>query len=173
MHTPTLCGVILLHPCLEGESSSSGIATLLAASRVGRSLLRTTLKAEVGPVFDRRSWHDPSKLTPEIHELYARPLRKRGWDATLIAASTQRTVGPSPVLAWVNAQRSRGVECPCLVVTGMNDVIVPPAKAGGLAYQLGCALSLLPDCGHFSHEEAAPELLDALVTFVRASRLCT
>jgi len=74
--------------------------------------------------------------------------------------------GDGVVAAWA-ALRTVGDDAgTTLVLTGLHDRLVPPRKAAGLAYALGGTSALL-DCGHLSHEEAAPALLDALVPFVR------
>jgi pimeloyl-ACP methyl ester carboxylesterase len=56
------------------------------------------------------------------------------------------------------------------VLTGVHDVIVPPAKAAVLAEELHAPPPvLLPECGHLSHEEAPQELVTCLAQFVGAA----
>ena len=57
---------------------------LARACRLGRRLLRSLLRSEVGVVAHRRAWHDSRKLTPEVLAQYKAPLQVDGWDRALI-----------------------------------------------------------------------------------------
>lgn len=58
---------------------------------------------------------------------------------------------------------------PSLVLTAVHDIISTPAKAENLWQGLPRSqLSVLPDCGHLSHEEAPGLLLGQLVPFCSA-----
>lgn len=164
-----VCGVALLHPCLqnEGKARSGGMVGLLSTSRAGRRLLRSLLRAEVGDVFNRLAWHDKAKLTPAVRALYAQQLQTRGWDRALVAAAHDRGDGAA-VACWRALARRQGAGEAIMVATGVQDVIVAPAKAARLAAELGAPLPvLLPECGHLSHEEAPERLVRHLVAFAR------
>jgi hypothetical protein len=86
---------------------------VLANSRLGRRVLRSLLRTEVGevgalcaqgaipaggavnmltqPLFtqvaNRRAWADPKFLTPDLLQLYRRALHVQGWDTALIEVS--------------------------------------------------------------------------------------
>ena len=56
---------------------------------------------------------------------------------------------------------------PTLVMTGAKDSIVPPARANALAAALhNSFVTILPECGHLSHEESPAALLSLLKSFV-------
>ena len=53
-------------------------------------MLRPLLRTEVGEVSNRRAWCDDTLLTPDLLELYKRPLQVENWDAALIEVRRQR-----------------------------------------------------------------------------------
>ena len=55
--------------------------------RLGRRVLRPLLRSEIGDVSNRRAWHNPSKVTNEVRELYKAPLRVQNWDHALVEVS--------------------------------------------------------------------------------------
>ena len=155
--------IIFLHPdfqCDEGLSFTG----LLLQSKLGRKFLRPLLRSEIGEVANRRAWYDTFKLTHQILDLYKMPLRVQGWDSALVESTRVR----SQVTAQHIAEcRRRVAGLPTMVVTGEKDRIVPPEKAAHIADEFGSAhLSIVPDCGHISHEECPEMLLDVLVSFV-------
>ena len=60
-----MLGIALLHPNLSGQMGPT-LSRLLARTKLGRSLLRPFLRTEVGEVANRRAWHNPERLTPEV-----------------------------------------------------------------------------------------------------------
>lgn len=69
----------------------------------------------------------------QIIELHKAPLRVEGWCATLIETLRLRSSQQSSNLGSCLA-KARGV--PSLVLTGLHDPVVPPAKADELAERL-------------------------------------
>jgi len=108
-----------------------------------------------------RSWHDPTRITPEILEGYEKPLRVENWDVALLEFT----------LASRNlklAERVGSLDLPVLVVTGDDDRIVPTEDSIRLAGEIpGCLLSVIPECGHLPHEERPEAFLDALLPFIK------
>ncbi|GBF99054.1 hypothetical protein Rsub_11999 [Raphidocelis subcapitata] len=158
-----VAGVALLHPKLSPGATVGGLARLLARARLGRSVLRPLLRAEVGEVANRRAWHRGERCTKQVLELYRRPLRVEGWDTALLAASvaseglSRRATGRD--LAALRA-------LPALVATGSHDRLCSPVDAGRVAATAGARIGMVPGCGHLSHEEAPGALLQLLAPFV-------
>lgn len=166
-------GVALAHP-------ERVAALVLVAPAVGignplppwaRALLATPQVRRLGPLFLRRvagdlraalrqAWHHPERVTPEVEEGYARPLRARGWDRGLwevLLASR-----PLPLL-----ERLPELRVPVLVVVGDDDRLVPPERGKELAARIpGAELAVLSACGHLPQEERPGEFLAALETFL-------
>ena len=93
------------------------------------------------------------------------PLRICGWDSALVAyTKEQRTVSNEDIKKLTQ----RVIGLPLLVVTGEKDRIVPPERAAAIAEELHAEhRSVLPNCGHLSHEELPNVLLDNLIAYVR------
>ncbi|CAD7697615.1 unnamed protein product [Ostreobium quekettii] len=162
----TVEAIVFLHPdfsCDEGLSFTN----LLMQSKLGRRFLRPLLRSEIGEVANRRAWYDTSKLTREILDLYKAPLRIQGWDSALVEFTRVRNqVTPQQISEC--QRRVGGVQV--MVVTGDKDRIVTPEKAASIANDFGTPnLSVIPDCGHISHEECHEMLLDLLTGFVEHS----
>lgn len=105
-----------------------------------RPFLNTPQMCHLGPLLARRiqdwgvdfarsAWHDPSKLTPEIWEGYAKPLRAENWDRALWEVTrASRPLGLE--------KRLGEVRVPVLVVTGDDDRIVPTEQSIRLAGEI-------------------------------------
>lgn len=109
----------------------------------------------------RATWHDPTRITPEILEGYAKPLRTENWDQALweiVVAS--RPLGLE--------KRLDEVRLPVLVITGDSDRLVPPSQSARLAGEIpGARLAILPQCGHVPQEECPEPFLKAVEEFLR------
>lgn len=136
-----------------------------------RPFLNTPQMRHLGPLLARRiqdwgvdfacsAWHDPSKLTPEIWEGYAKPLRAENWDRALWEVT--RASHP------LGLERRLGeVRVPVLVVTGDDDRIVPTEQSIRLAGEIpGAQLAVIPECGHIPQEECPAPFLEALGAFL-------
>lgn len=62
-------GVVLVGVSFDKEVVSSTARALLH-TRLGSHMLRPLLRSEIAQVTNRRAWHDASKLTSEILDLY-------------------------------------------------------------------------------------------------------
>ncbi|KAK9793203.1 hypothetical protein WJX73_006067 [Symbiochloris irregularis] len=160
-HVPQVVGLCLMHPCFAGEGRPQ-LARLLTHSRLGGRLLRGLLRSEVGVVAHRRAWADSSKLTPNVLSLYRRPLQVQGWDRALVEVGrASKPASPSET-----AQDCRSVSAvPTIVILGQKDRIASHASAvcKSLAHS---RVSIIPTCGHMSHEEAPGVLVGTLAGFV-------
>ncbi len=137
-----------------------------------RPFLNTPQMRHLGPLLARRiqdwgvdfarsAWHDPSKLTPEIWEGYARPLRAENWDRALWEVTrASRPLGLE--------RRLGEVRVPVLVITGDDDRIVPTEQSIRLAGEIpGAQLAVIPECGHVPQEECPEPFLEAVTGWVR------
>jgi pimeloyl-ACP methyl ester carboxylesterase len=108
--------------------------------------------------------HDPSGLSAEQVEGYARPLRSRG--ARRALAEAARQIVPDGLDELV--LRYRELDIPALLIWGRQDPVVPLALARRLAGELPRArLIVLDDCGHLPTEEKPRESLAHLQEFLR------
>lgn len=156
--------MVFLHPDLHVDDGPS-FTNLLRQSKIARKVLRPLLRSDIGEVSNRKAWHDTSKLTKEILELYKAPLRIRGWDSALCAYTKERRAVSNEDIKRLT---QKVVGLPLLIVTGEKDRIVPPERAAAIAEELHAEhRSVLPDCGHLSHEEVPHVLLDTLIAYVR------
>lgn len=162
-HSLEVEAIAFLHPDFSCEYGM-GFTNLLLQSKLGRKFLRPLLRSEIGEVANRRAWYDTSKLTHDILDLYKTPLRIQGWDSALVEFTRVKNQVSSQNIAEC---KRRAAGLPMIVVTGEQDRLVPPEKAVGIAYDLGSAnVSVLPSCGHLSHEECPEMLLELLTGFV-------
>lgn len=123
--------------------------------RIGPALMRQ-LGGEPGENLLRSSYADPDRLEPGVLEAYRRATRVDDWDRALwelVKASREPHV----------ASRLDEVTMPVLVVTGLQDEIVPPDQSRRLAGELPSAtLVELPGCGHVPQEECSEAVLGAV-----------
>lgn len=123
--------------------------------RIGPLLMRQ-LGGEPGEGLLRSAYADPDRLRPEVLDAYRRATRVEGWDRglwELVKASRE-----PDIVARLNA-----LTLPTLVVTGLQDAIVPPEQTQRLASELPNArLTELDDCGHVPQEECSEPLLAAI-----------
>jgi len=156
------------------------VALVLVAPAVGmgsafppwlRALLATPQGRRIGPLFVRRiaaqgeeilrrSWHDGSRITPEVVAGYRLPLRAQDWDRALWEVTL--AARPVPLL-----DRLPELSIPVLVITGEEDRLIPSEASRRLAARIpGAELVLLPACGHLPHEERPAEFLAAVRSFL-------
>lgn len=134
-------------------------------------LLNTPQMNHLGPLFARQiqtrgpeivqmAWHDPSKITHEIMEGYAKPLQAEHWDKALwyLTISSRES----------NLQTHlQNFDLPILIITGDDDRIVPTEQSIRLASELPNAeLVVIPQSGHVPHEEKPQEFMQAVINFL-------
>lgn len=118
---------------------------------------------------------DPlERLTDAMRLAYARSY----WDRhaqSLRAAAVRRLAQPvTPESWWAQAaagagfsSRGRAPLCPCLVMTGEEDLIVPPVNSERLAARIPDAkLLFFPDGGHYFFVEQPDAVNGALLDFL-------
>ncbi|XP_002962202.2 uncharacterized protein LOC9662521 [Selaginella moellendorffii] len=164
LKSPSSTQVVIKGVVLIAVSSSreviSPFARVLLHTSLGRHILRPLLCSEMA---SRHAWHDASKLTSEVMELYKVPLRVDGWDRQALESqkfsSSSEQVTPELLLAVQNL--------PALLVAGMQDMLVPLQAVQDLASRLSKSKFIaLPRCGHLPPEECPGALLAGLVPFI-------
>lgn len=144
--------------------------TLMLSNNLGRSLSRQLLRNELGDFLLRRSWHDPSGLTPEVLEGYKKPMNEPDWDVAMLALA-QHAESP---------QSRDALRClagfQVLVVAGDHDDIVNRKELQSLVRQLKdlgirVVQSLIPRCGHLPAEECPEACTEALKPFLTGEDL--
>ncbi len=116
---------------------------------------------EWGVDFARAAWHDPSKLTPEIWEGYAKLLQVKDWDRALWEIF--RSARPPRL-----EERLEEIKVPVLVITGDDDRLIPPEQSIHLVRKIpGAKIVIIPECGHVPQEECPEPFLDAVEGFLR------
>ncbi|CAA0824436.1 alpha/beta-Hydrolases superfamily protein [Striga hermonthica] len=159
-------GTILLNMSLSRELVPAFARILLRTSLGKKHLVRPLLRTEITQVVNRRAWHDATKLTTEVLNLYKAPLHVEGWDEALheIGKLSFETVLTPQDAALV----LKTVETlPVLFVAGSEDVLVPPNSVQTLASTLANSrMVAISGCGHLPHEECPKALLTAVTPFI-------
>jgi pimeloyl-ACP methyl ester carboxylesterase len=135
-------------------------------------LLNTPQMRHLGPLIARQilargqdlikmAWHDPSRLPPEMVELYQKPFQVENWDKALWEYTLANRAIDLPA-------HLGEISLPVLVVTGDADRIVPTADSLRLAGELPNArLEVITDCGHLPHEEQPQVFIKVVSNFIK------
>lgn len=161
-HPERVSALVLVDPAVySGGGAPALVKPVLSTpqmDRLGPLLARRISSA--GDDFLERSWHDPSRITPEVLAGYRKPLRTPGWDQALWELTK---ASQAPDLAG----RLDELKVPTLVITGDDDQVVPTAQSIQLAVDIpGAVLSVAQDCGHLPQEECPTQFLGALRMFL-------
>ena len=153
-HPERVAGLILVAPAVyAGGGAPAWVRPLLRTPQLERlgPLITRQLGGSQGEDFLRASFADPSRLDTDTLAAYRHPLRVENWDRALwelVKASRESDLAP----------RLAAVDVPVLVVTGLQDAIVPASQSRDLARDLvgvpgGADLVELDGCGHLPQEE--------------------
>jgi pimeloyl-ACP methyl ester carboxylesterase len=154
--------LVLVDPAIY--QGGHGLPSFLGRMPPIRRILRLFVRSigSWGRNLLNRSWHDPSKITPEIMEGYERPLRVENWDIALLEFTLASRNLKLP-------KRIGSLDLPVLVVTGDDDRIVPTEDSLRLAEEIPFSLiAVIPECGHLPQEERPEAFLDAVLPFIEA-----
>ena len=111
----------------------------------------------------RAGYHDRRRITDDLVEAYAAPLRDAGARRALIA--TARAIPPDDAEAL--AARYGDIAVPTLMLWGRHDGIVPLAIGERLHRAMpGSKLAVIDDAGHLPHEERPVLVLHELERFL-------
>lgn len=160
-HPERVSGLVLISPAVLEAGGPPGPAWLYRLppiDRLGPWLVRAFIGR--GQALIDMAWHNPGRITPEIRQGYAKPLRAQNWDVAL----WELTRASQPL--GLDA-RLPEVSVPTLVVTGESDRVVPPGDSRQVAERIpGAEWVLLPECGHLPQEECPQALLPVLHRFL-------
>jgi pimeloyl-ACP methyl ester carboxylesterase len=153
-----VAGLMLVDASIYGHRAAEGLAeaglSLPIVQNVGHLIARFATR--VATQFADSSWHEPSKLAPELRAEYTSQLRVDNWDYGFWEASR---VGLPDDLS----DRIGELVLPVLVITGDSDRVVPTEASVRLASQLPQAeLAVMAQCGHVPNEECPDQFLAAV-----------
>lgn len=159
-------GVVLLSVSLSREVIPAFARILLQTSLGKKHMVRPLLRTEITQVINRRAWYNPTKLTPEVQNVYKSPLRVEGWEEALHEIgrlSFAMVLSPQDAAALLKSVE----DVPILVVAGAEDALVPLKSTQAMATKLvNSRLVAISGCGHLPHEECPKALLAALQPFI-------
>jgi pimeloyl-ACP methyl ester carboxylesterase len=156
--------LVLVDPAVyNGGGPPEWIRPLLASSLMRRlGLLVTRQIQKRGPKLLQLAWHDPTRLQPEMIELYKKPLQVENWDRALWEFTL---ASRDPGLA----EHLDKLSLPVLVISGDNDRIVPTADSIRLSKELPDArLAVIADAGHVPQEERPADFMQAVENFLQS-----
>jgi pimeloyl-ACP methyl ester carboxylesterase len=171
-------GSISMRVALQHPQRVAGLVLVDAAVYVGSHAPRwlspifsTPQMHHLGPLIARQitrlgprlidiAWHDPSRMSDEMLELYRKPYQVEDWDNALWELTLANRQNDLP-------KHLSEIDLPTLVITGDDDSIVPTADSIRLAGELPHAsLKVIQDCGHLPHEEQPEEFMQAVRSFL-------
>jgi pimeloyl-ACP methyl ester carboxylesterase len=130
--------------------------------RLGPVLMRNRVIRQVQDLL-RSSWHDPSRIPPELQQEYHKIFRLENWDRGLweLARATR---------PMHKACSAKDIQTQALVVTGDDDRITGREEIIRLAQAMPRAqLIILPETGHAPHEESPAAFVETLREFLSVS----
>lgn len=157
-----LSGLILVAPAIlttgGGPGWLSWVFQVPQIDRLGPLLVGGI--ATSGDELLERSWHDLSKLTPDIRDNYRIPLQINNWEQAFWEfqkAPRDFRVSDTP----------GALALPVAIITGDDDRVVPTADSLELATLIdGSALSVIPNSGHLPQEETPEEFVNEVVALL-------
>ncbi len=112
----------------------------------------------------REVFFDPNKITHQLIEAYAAPLRYPGARAALL--QTAQEILPKDIDQRVRQYPQ--IRVPTLLIHGQHDTVIPLWVSQRLERDLPRAtLKVIPDCGHAPQEEQPQQTLAAIEDFLR------
>lgn len=162
-----ISGLILVAPAILTSGGGPGwlesLYSIPQIDRLGPLLVGGI--ATSGNELLERSWHDVSKLTPEIREAYRVPLSIRGWEA----AFWEFQKAPRPFQVTINPGK---IVVPTAIITGDDDRVVDTADSIALASIIPrSSLSVIANSGHLPQEETPAEFMESVQTALEDLRL--
>ncbi len=163
-----VAGLVLISAAVYQGGGTPAIARPLLytpqLNRLGPLFMRQFAE-EPGLNFLRSAWSDEANLTQDIIDAYRKPLRTHNWDKAL----------------WELTKASResklegrlgDISIPALVITGLDDRIVPVKLSERLASDLPNAqLAMFDDCGHVPQEECPLPFLEVVIDWLQDNQL--
>jgi haloalkane dehalogenase len=114
------------------------------------------------------AYGDRKKLTPEIHKQYLDRFPDAWSRGTVLWALAQALNGAGPFYDTLWQRRERLQTIPALIIWGMADRAFEPRLLQRWRVALPSASIVeLPGVGHWPHEEAPEQFIDAMRTFLQ------
>ena len=141
----------------------------LAGGPVGR-LLYNYANASLRLIMPS-AYGDRSTLTPAIHRQYLEVFRDRRARVAVLHALARALLQSRAFYADLYARIDRLRDLPALIIWGMKDTAFVPSQLMRWETHLPQAeVRRLPFAGHWPHEEAPDEVLDAVEAFLARTR---
>jgi pimeloyl-ACP methyl ester carboxylesterase len=118
------------------------------AARMLPALLRSAITRQTVEAGLKASYHDPKLVTPELVEIYYRPITIEGAAEALTAMMTPQPLPARPLPPL------EGLKVPALVVRGEHDRMIPREAVEAYARLIpGARSAVFAGSGHIPHEE--------------------
>jgi pimeloyl-ACP methyl ester carboxylesterase len=158
-HPDRVVGLVLVDAAIyAGGGAPAWVRPFLYTpqfNRMGPYLMRQ-IAEEPGENFIRSAWFNPDNIPQEVWDAYRQPLQVNNWDKALWEL-TKASRRPN----FVNKLTS--LDTPTLVLSGINDNIVPLTQSQRLATDIpGAAFVTFPDCGHTPQDECPEQFVAAV-----------
>ena len=155
--------MVLISPALQGRGSPPRwVQRILKSSwlePLARRLIRRALAHPHRAL--QTAWHDSERLTQEVVEGYALPLKAQDWDRALWHFALAQMKGTQAPVSLGDLTQD------ILVIVGDADDIIDSQKT---LEEIGDAgnveVHLISDCGHLPHEEKPGPVLSLLRLFL-------
>lgn len=130
------------------------------ASRMIPVLLRSAITRQTVEAGLKLAYHDPKHVTPELVEIYYRPITIEGAAEALASMATlPPPAAPPPPL--------QGLKIPALVAWGGHDAVMPLERFETYARTIpGAEKVVFPGSGHVPHEEEPDAFNARLLEFL-------
>jgi len=130
-----------------------------------RPLMRNTLPRGMVEQSVRSVYGDPSRVTPDLVDLYM-DMTQRAGNRRALGLRVEEVVREQ-ARADASAARIASLKVPTLILWGGRDALIPPDSAQRFARDIsGSKLVMFDDLGHVPHEEAPVRTVAPVIAFV-------
>jgi pimeloyl-ACP methyl ester carboxylesterase len=117
----------------------------------------------------RQSYYDPSKITSEQVNAYARPLASRGGRHALLETGKQAI--PNDIQKWIDKYPT--ISVPTLILWGEEDRVLPPLIGERLNRAIpNSRMDYIKDAGHIPQEEEPDAVICRIKAFLTPGENC-
>jgi pimeloyl-ACP methyl ester carboxylesterase len=159
---PNIAGLVVMDGALEPDYVPVFLK-LLRVPLLGWLSVKLTSAPFRTRLMLLRAYHDRSKVTEQLVELYAAYQRMPGTEHAMIATAGKMVPENLPELR----QKLAGLRIPVLNLWGEQDIVVKRAGAESVCKVLPrCRLVVIPDAGHIPQEETPAKITPLLREFL-------